>query len=212
MLICSLWQNPLSGRISVVVPFLPFSPTEAAVVAHRFVLELKRTVLRSVKMSGKRLVGNIVLELERDGAICKLLADEGYDPDQGARSLQSAVETRIGDALVQAYLEEEGEIDDYLPITKYRVGLSKNGALSVVKIMDAHLSEDASDQSISIGSSNTRPDLISGRENQVAAELPTGFPESVRRPSPANMYMWDDRYRLDNHLRCTEGTYAVNPA
>lgn len=96
-------------------------------------------------MSGKRLVGNVVLELERDGAICKLIADEGYDPDQGARSLQNAVESRIGDELVQTYLNEEGPIDDYLPMTKYRVSLARNGTLLVVKVTDSTEEEDSDD-------------------------------------------------------------------
>jgi len=132
----SEFGKPLSGRLSVVIPFLPFSPVEAAVVAHRFVLELKRRVLQPVKVSGKRLDGNVILELERDGAICKFIADEAYDPDQGARSLQNAVESRIGDALVQAYLDEEGQIDDSLPMTNYRVSLTRNGTLGVVKVTD----------------------------------------------------------------------------
>jgi ATP-dependent Clp protease ATP-binding subunit ClpA len=95
-------------------------------------------------VSGKRLVGNVVLELERDGAICKLIADEGYDPDQGARSLQNVVESRIGHMLVQAYLDEEGQIDDSSPITKYRVSLARNGALLVVKVTD-EVEEDGGD-------------------------------------------------------------------
>ena len=96
-------------------------------------------------MSGKRLVGNVVLELERDGAICKLIADEGYDPGQGARSLQNAVESRIRDALVQAYLDEKGQIDDSLPTTKYRVSLARNGTLLVVKVTDNTEEEDPDD-------------------------------------------------------------------
>jgi hypothetical protein len=96
-------------------------------------------------VSGKRLVGNVILELERDGAICKLIADEGYDPDQGARSLQNAVESRIGDALVQPYLNEEGPIDDSLPMTKYRASLARNGILLVVKVPDSTEEEDSDD-------------------------------------------------------------------
>lgn len=114
-------------------------------VAHKFVLELKRRVLESVRVSDKRLVGNIVLELERDGAICKLIADEGYDPDQGARSLQNATESRIGDALVQAYLDEEGQIDDFSPMMKYRVSLARNGTLLVTKVTDKMDEEDPDD-------------------------------------------------------------------
>jgi len=102
-------------------------------IAHKFILELKRKVLQSISISSKQLVGHVVLDLQRDGAICKLLADEGYDMDQGARSLQAAVESRIGDALVQSYLEEEGHIDDQSPVVRYVVDLARDGSLLVLK-------------------------------------------------------------------------------
>ncbi|KAF2194328.1 P-loop containing nucleoside triphosphate hydrolase protein [Zopfia rhizophila CBS 207.26] len=125
--------TPLTSRLSVTIPFLPFSPTEAAVIAHKFILELKRKVLQSISISSKQLVGHVILDLQRDGAICKLIADEGYDMDQGARSLQAAVESRIGDALVQSYLEEEGQIDDESPVVRYVVDLARDGSLLVLK-------------------------------------------------------------------------------
>jgi hypothetical protein len=78
--------------LSIIVPFLPFSPGEAAVIAHKYVLGLKRKVIKAVQLSGEQLVGRIVLNVQRDGAICSLLGSQGYDPDQGARSLKLAVE------------------------------------------------------------------------------------------------------------------------
>ena len=98
--------------------------------------------MESIQLSGKRLVGNIVLELERDGAICKHIAEEGYDPDQGARSLKTAIDSGIGNALVQAYLDEEDQIHDSLPITKYRVSLTNNGVLKVGKVTDKSEKDD----------------------------------------------------------------------
>lgn len=92
--------NPLSGRVSLVVPFLPFSPAEASVVAHKYVLDLQQRVLQRIQLSGQQLVGRIVLDVRQDGAICKLIAEEGYDSAQGARSLKQAVEGRIEDELV----------------------------------------------------------------------------------------------------------------
>jgi hypothetical protein len=68
-----------------------------------------------------------------DGAICKLIAEESYDCDQGARSLQTSVETRIGDAMVRAYLEEESQIDDTSPLTRYAVSVARNGNIIVRK-------------------------------------------------------------------------------
>ncbi|KAH8896376.1 P-loop containing nucleoside triphosphate hydrolase protein [Thozetella sp. PMI_491] len=129
----SEFGNPLSGRISVVVPFLPFSPGEAAVVAHKYLLELRGRVSQDIRLSGQQLVGNIVLEVRRDGALCKALAEEGYDSDQGARSLKATVEGRITDELVRLYLQEEGRISDSSPRTHYVVDLAENGVISVFK-------------------------------------------------------------------------------
>ena len=129
-------QNPLSGRVSLVVPFLPFSAGEQAVVAHKYVLDLQEKVRQSIQVSGQQLVGRIILDVRQDGAICKLIAHEGYDASQGARSLKAAVETRIEDELVIRYLEEDGRIEDWQPMVRYTVDLSRNGVLSVFKTVE----------------------------------------------------------------------------
>ena len=86
-----------------------------------------------MQISGRQLVGRIILDVKRDGAVCKLIASEGYDPEQGARSLKSAVETKIEDDLVQKYLEEDGQIDEYQAVVRYTVDLARSGTLSVFK-------------------------------------------------------------------------------
>jgi len=129
-------QNPLSGRISSIIPFLPFSPGEAAVVAHKYILELQRKVKETVRLSGKQLVGGILLEVRRDGVVCCQLAANGYDSDQGARSLRATVTSRIEDELVQAYLDEDGRIQDGQPLVRYVVDLAHNGVVSVFKAGD----------------------------------------------------------------------------
>ena len=88
---------------------------------------------QSIQISGQQLVGRIILDVKQDGAICKLIAEDGYDPQQGARSLRSAVEARIEDQLVERYLEEDGRIEDWQPMVKYTVDLSRNGVVSVFK-------------------------------------------------------------------------------
>jgi ATP-dependent Clp protease ATP-binding subunit ClpA len=118
------------------VPFLPFSLPEAAVIAHKYVLELKRKVAKSVKVSGMLLVGRVMLDIRRDGAICKMIASDGYDPDQGARSLKSSVESRVEDELVQTYLEEEGQIHDSQEMISFAVQIARNGTLSVNKVAE----------------------------------------------------------------------------
>ncbi|OCK78281.1 P-loop containing nucleoside triphosphate hydrolase protein [Lepidopterella palustris CBS 459.81] len=129
----STFGNPLSGRISLVLPFLPFSPSEAAVIVHKYLLELQSHLSQAVQLSGQQLVGRINLCIKNDGAICSLLASEGYDADQGARSLKSAVELRVADELVGKYLEEDGRIEDGQRMVRYTVDVTRGGGLVVFK-------------------------------------------------------------------------------
>lgn len=103
-------------------------------MAHKYVLDIQEKVRQSVQTSGQQLVGRINLNVRQDGAICKLIAEEGYDSDQEARSLKAAVETRIEDELVMKYLSEDGRIEDWQPMVNYTVDLSRNGSLNIFKV------------------------------------------------------------------------------
>lgn len=107
-------------------------------MAHKYVLELKNKVLEPLKIGrdktkDRRLVGRVILNVKRDGAVCKSVASEGYDPDQGARSLKMAVESRIEDELVRKYLEEDREITENQPMEEYVVDITRIGVLAVYK-------------------------------------------------------------------------------
>lgn len=73
------------------------------------------------------------MDVKQDGAISALIAKEGYDPQQGARSLKQAVEMRIEDELVGKYLEEEGVIEDMQEMARYTVDISRAGMICVFK-------------------------------------------------------------------------------
>jgi ATP-dependent Clp protease ATP-binding subunit ClpA len=103
------------------------------VVVHKYILTLQATVLQSIQVSGQQLVGRIILDVKQDGAISVLIAKEGYDPQQGARSLKQAVEMRIEDELVGKYLEEEGMIEDMQEMTRYTVDISRAGMICIFK-------------------------------------------------------------------------------
>ena len=51
-------------------------------------------------------------------------------------TMKAAVETRIEDELVIRYLEEDGRIEDWQPMVRYTVDLSRNGVLSVFKTVE----------------------------------------------------------------------------
>ncbi|KAF2973066.1 hypothetical protein GQX73_g612 [Xylaria multiplex] len=119
---------PITGRITEVIPFLPFSPGEQAVVAHKFLQELGRKVKAPVVLPEKgreQLLGNIRLRVRRDASVCRNLAAAEYSPDLGARSLAAAVKT-VEDRLVEAYLDEEEEIAEDQEMQEFFVDVRGN--------------------------------------------------------------------------------------
>jgi hypothetical protein len=94
------------------VPFLPFSIEEQAVVVHKYIQELGQTILQPVNLlegPDERLVGNVRLHIRRDATVCKVLADQEYHSDLGARSLIQAVDS-IRRLLYQTYFDIDEDI------------------------------------------------------------------------------------------------------
>ena len=118
---------PLTGRISTIVPFFPFSEYERAVTTYKFMMGLAKEVREPVNIVDKRFAGHSHLEYIGDGQIAMHLAKTGYFTELGARSLALAVDNRIRLALADQYLAgEEGfknEINDG-PLQKFTVRLS----------------------------------------------------------------------------------------
>ncbi|KAF2750946.1 P-loop containing nucleoside triphosphate hydrolase protein, partial [Sporormia fimetaria CBS 119925] len=96
------FKAPLTGRIKLMVPFLPFSKTEQAVIAHRFILKLATRVRQPIDLQPPtiRLVGHSRITVIDDRKVCTELA-QGYESLLGARYLFNAV-----DALEEMYTKE----------------------------------------------------------------------------------------------------------
>jgi ATP-dependent Clp protease ATP-binding subunit ClpA len=124
-------QFPIAGRISTVVPFLPFTAEEQAVIAHKYVLELAKNV-RPPPALPARLVGSIMLRVPRDASVCMSLA-EGYDVDTGAPSLQSTIASRVRRALVLRYLEENEEVHEDQCMEEYLIDVDVNGQIIIFR-------------------------------------------------------------------------------
>jgi ATP-dependent Clp protease ATP-binding subunit ClpA len=124
-------QFPIAGRISAVVPFLPFTAEEQAVIAHKYVLELAKNV-RLPPALPVRLMGSIVLRVPRDASVCMSLA-EGYDVDTGAPSLQSTIASRVRRALVLRYLEENEEVHENQRLEEYLIDVDVNGQIVIFR-------------------------------------------------------------------------------
>ncbi|KAF2797999.1 P-loop containing nucleoside triphosphate hydrolase protein [Melanomma pulvis-pyrius CBS 109.77] len=105
-------QPPITGRISEFIPFVPFSPGEQAVVAHKFLRELSRYVREPINLSDGRnehIIGNVKLQIKHDASVCNSLAAAEYSRDLGARSLSGAVKIVEG-MVAELYLEQNEEI------------------------------------------------------------------------------------------------------
>ena len=73
----------------------------------------------------EQLLGNVHLRVRRDASVCKMIAEEGYDEDLGARSLITAVRAVVEECLVESYLDVEQEITEAQGKTKYLVDINR---------------------------------------------------------------------------------------
>ncbi|KAI1464575.1 P-loop containing nucleoside triphosphate hydrolase protein [Daldinia caldariorum] len=126
---------PLSGRITEILPFLVFSPQEAAVIAHRQLMNLEAEVLRHVHLSLNKeedvYVGNINISIKNDATICTTITRDEYDKQTGARSINLAVERIVQDPLVSKYLKDGDEFDENQPTTSFIIDVDVDGEIEV---------------------------------------------------------------------------------
>ncbi|KAF2806916.1 uncharacterized protein BDZ99DRAFT_465668 [Mytilinidion resinicola] len=86
------WKPALASRIKLIVPFFPFSRGEAAVVTHKFFLDLFDQVKKPVviRPGQHHWVGHCHLT-GKGTEICEYIAKEEYEWAFGARVLNDAV-------------------------------------------------------------------------------------------------------------------------
>lgn len=94
-------------------------------VAHKSIIDLADDLRKPINLTNEpkqRLVGNICLSLRDDASICSKLAREHYDQRLGARSLKVGVAS-IEEAVLEAYLEEEKEIEEDADLVDFAIDL-----------------------------------------------------------------------------------------
>ncbi|KAK7985548.1 hypothetical protein PG988_003170 [Apiospora saccharicola] len=127
---------PVTGRVTVWLPFLTFSPVEQAVVADKYVADFGREVVRPVKIAKDetrdRLVGNLQLNIRQGYSLCSALARDGYVPELGARSLIAEVDEKIRGPLVDAYLQNQDDIAENGGVTHCLANVDAEGAIQVL--------------------------------------------------------------------------------
>ena len=114
---CLLFQGPLTGRITTIAPFLNFNLVEQATMVHKIFLDFAAGLRAPVSFKESRYIGGIDLKLgvhpaDGDAPVCALLAQKGYHPGSGARSLEQVMDRFVKKPLVAAALEGEEVLDD----------------------------------------------------------------------------------------------------
>jgi hypothetical protein len=121
------WGEPFTGRIDLIVPFLPFSHAEQAVVLHKFMLDFQDHVRNNIDLREdvRRYIGRINLDIVEDGDFCSKMADRYYIASGGARSLLPVVDM-VEDRLVRDYTDTDELVEESMnsdPLLKYIVQL-----------------------------------------------------------------------------------------
>jgi ATP-dependent Clp protease ATP-binding subunit ClpB len=123
---------------------------DEVVIFHRLTRETMRPIVDIQVKRLQRLLDERKIALDADDTALNWLADEGYDPEYGARPLKRVIQNRLQDPLAEAILE--GSVAD--------------GQTVCVRLSDGHLS---------IASANgSKPDAGEGQasaEAQAAAEV-----------------------------------------
>lgn len=101
---------PLTGRVSAIIPFLPFSKEERAVTTYKFMRKLFNETRKPVSVEVNHLARHLFLNFVEDGRLASFIAEKYYSPELGARSLLKAVNTQICHKLTNAFLAQGEEI------------------------------------------------------------------------------------------------------
>jgi len=102
-------QKPLSGRFTAIIPFFPFTSDEAAVVVHKLISD-KAEQFREPINTCELSTGHLYINVVKDGPLCKCIAEDGYDRNTGARSLDDVVRTDVIEPINELFLEIGTEI------------------------------------------------------------------------------------------------------
>lgn len=118
--------HPLFGRISSIIPFLPFDEVEQAVAAFKFMRQYRIDKRGPIEVKRKKFFNHCCIDYMDDGQLCSHLANAYYLRELGARSLEHAVEDRIIVPSGACFRSEDGYITDEMndgPLERYEVRL-----------------------------------------------------------------------------------------
>lgn len=118
---------PLTGRVTRILSFFPFTTSEQAVVTYKFMRDLCNNVRKPINVEAKVFAGHLHLNFVDDGKIASYLAKDLYMPELGARSLETAVDCHVEQKLVEEFMNQPGLIVNEInsrSLVKYDVRVS----------------------------------------------------------------------------------------
>lgn len=122
---------PLTGRLSAIIPFVPFEDGEQAVTTYKFLRELWQLAREPIDVGARKFARHTYLRFVDDGALAAHLARKHYSPELGARSLEKAVQREVRAKLAYKQMEGTEAFTDRmnaLPLTCFEVRLVKSSA------------------------------------------------------------------------------------
>jgi len=117
---------PFTGRLTAIVPFMPFNAGEQAVATYKFMRDLSNKARKPIDTAAKHFPRHIFLNYNDDGSIAAHIAKANYSTETGARTLQHAVNREIRGRLSHAFLAQEEMVKDEMnegPWQNYEVRL-----------------------------------------------------------------------------------------
>ena len=101
---------PTTGRISAIIPFIPFTGNEQAVIAYTFMRKLRNEVRKDINDAAMKFVGHAHLNFLDDAHMARHLATKWYGHRTGARSLHKAVKQKLALKLAQEVRKGEERV------------------------------------------------------------------------------------------------------
>lgn len=101
------------SRVEKVIPFIPFSSGEQAVVAHKFLLASFKETRKDIDLRPevKRYMGHCDVSVIKDGDVCRYFSDKGYRVNSGARGIARAV-GEVPKRMLKLYLSLPGKVTE----------------------------------------------------------------------------------------------------
>ncbi|KAL1954443.1 hypothetical protein VTO42DRAFT_1167 [Malbranchea cinnamomea] len=98
--------HSIASRVACIIPFVPFSKKETALLAHKFILDAAEELTKSCfSVPGPNCGKHVSFTVDVAADVCQYLGESSYDVNFGARSIQQAVLSKVKLRMVEEYMK-----------------------------------------------------------------------------------------------------------